>query len=240
MQHLTGTGVVCMLVRAASLIVPFLSWSFTKMKKMLSVAAVSGLVVAGVVFAAGFAQPATGQPGSSGQPPARGTGAGGGGGQPGGPGGQGGGQQGRGGRQGQGAPGLDASMKGMGRALEALEASIGDASKKDENLRLLGDAQRFCASAKNARPTEAINEAKDDAAKAKIANDYRKHLIDVLKALIDAEVATMDGKTAEAKAALGKVVALRDSGHKDFGVKDKGNGGSTNGVPPMLPPGGAR
>lgn len=206
------------------------------MKKPLCVAVLSGLVTASVMFAAGMGQPATGQPpaggGAGGQPPARGPG---GGGQPGQPGG---GRQG-GGRGGQGAPGLDASMKGMDRSLEALKGSISDATKKDENLRLLGDAQRFCASAKNARPTEAINAAKDDAAKAKVASDYRKQLIDVLKALIDAEVATMDGKTAEAKAALDKVNALQDAGHKQFIPSDKNEGG-TNGVPPMLPPSGGR
>lgn len=115
-------------------------------------------------------------------------------------------------------------MKGMERSIEALKASIADASKKEDNLRLLGDAERFAAGAKNARPADALADAKDEAAKAKVLTAFRKHLIDVLKGLIDAEVATMDGKTAEAKAALDKVIALRDSAHKEFNVNDKGPG----------------
>lgn len=196
------------------------------MKKVLNVAALSGLVVAGVMLAAGMGQPPVPPEGGAGQPPARGPG--GGQGQPGGRQGQPGGRQGGG----QGAPGLEGSMKGMQRSIDALKTSISDASKKDENLRLLGDAERFCAGAKNAKPTEALNEAKDEAAKTKMANAYRKHLLDVLKGLIDAEVATMDGKTAEAKAALDKVVALRDSSHKEFGVKDKEKGEKEGGGAP--------
>lgn len=201
------------------------------MKKILNVAAVSGLIAASVVLAAGMAQPPAAPGGGDGQPPARGPG----GGQPGGPGGGGG----RGGQRGGQVPGIGPSMNGMERSIDALKASIGDAAKKDENLRLLGEAQRFCASAKNAKPTDAINAAKDDAAKAKVATDYRKSLIEVMKALIEAEVATLDGKTAEAKTAYDKVVTLRDKGHKEFMPGENGKTGDSP-VPPMLPPGGAR
>ncbi|HZW07709.1 MAG TPA: cytochrome b562 [Phycisphaerales bacterium] len=184
------------------------------MKKITSVAALSGLVVAGAMLAAGMGQPG-GAPGAGGgaggQPPARGPGGGGRDGQP---------------RQGQG---LSGSMKAMDRALEALKSTIGDAAKKDDNLRLLGDAQRGAVNAKSARPTEALNGAKDDAERAAISTQYRKHLLDVLKALIDAEVATMDGKTDQAKAALDRVATLRDKGHKDLKVGEGEGSGDTGG-----------
>lgn len=189
-------------------------------KKILSVAALSGLVVSGVLLAAGMGQPGGGggQPGggAGGQPPARGPGGEGGGGgrQPGGP----------GGRQGGGGQSVEGAMKGMDRAIEALKGSIADASKKDDNLRLIGDAERACVGAKNAKPTDAINAAKDDAAKAAVVAAYRKHLLEVLKTLIVAEEATTDGKTAEAKAAIDKVITIRDSAHKEFKVKEKEQG----------------
>jgi soluble cytochrome b562 len=116
-------------------------------------------------------------------------------------------------------------MKGMDRALEALKVSIADASKKEENLRLIGDAERGAVNAKNSRPTEMLNDAKDDATKAEIMTKFRKDLLEVLKALIDAEVATMDGKTAEAKTAIDHVITLRDKGHKDLKVDEKKKGG---------------
>ncbi|MFT3684405.1 MAG: cytochrome b562 [Phycisphaerales bacterium] len=135
-----------------------------------------------------------------------------------------------GGRQG-GGPGLEGSMKGLDRTLESLKASIGDASKKEDNLRLLSDAERFAAGAKGAKPTEALNEAKDDAERAKMMTDYRKQLLSVLKSLIEAEEATMDGHTDKAKAALDKVAEAREKGHKEFKVKegDKPAGGAPAG-----------
>ena len=128
-------------------------------------------------------------------------------------------------------------MKSMDRALEALHASIADASKKEENLRLLGDAERGAVNAKNARPTEALNDAKDEAAKTAIMNQYRRDLLDVLKALIEAETATMDGKTAEAKAALDKVAALREKGHRELKVGEEKKPGGEGGEPGRTPRG---
>ncbi|MBY0396842.1 MAG: hypothetical protein K2X91_10295, partial [Thermoleophilia bacterium] len=115
---------------------------------------------------------------------------------------------------------LEGSMKGMDRALDALKSNIGDAAKKDENLRLLSDAERFCASAKAARPTDALNDAKDEAERSRLLTDFRRRLLAVLKTLIEAEEATMDGQTDKARAALEKVASMRDAAHKEFKVMD--------------------
>jgi hypothetical protein len=122
-------------------------------------------------------------------------------------------------------------MKGLDRTLETLKASISDAAKKDENLRLLSDAERFAAGAKGAKPTDALAEAKDDAERTKMLNDYRRQLLSVLKSLIEAEEATMDGHTDKAKAALDKVAELREKGHKEFKVKEKEGGDKPAGGP---------
>ena len=44
---------------------------------------------------------------------------------------------------------VEGAMKGMNRAMKALKVSIGDAAKKDENLKLVGEMQRNCAIAKS-------------------------------------------------------------------------------------------
>lgn len=120
---------------------------------------------------------------------------------------------------GQQAPSVEAGMKGMNRAFKQLEAQITDASKKDENLRLLGDMQRGCVSAKNAMPRK-IQEMKDEAARTKAAEKFRRDLILMTKKLLDAETSLMDGKAEAAKATLSEVVKMRDVGHKELGVEE--------------------
>ncbi len=131
-----------------------------------------------------------------------------------------GGPEGGGRPQGQRAPSVEGAMKGIARAANALAASIGDESKKDENLRLVNDMQRNCASAKGLGiPASILAHAKDDAAKAKMTAEYRKDLIKVLRRLIDLEEAIDAGKTAEAKAIFAEVDKMRETSHEALGVK---------------------
>lgn len=134
------------------------------------------------------------------------------------------GQEGR-----QGGPGgerrvsVEGSMKAMQRSFEALERQIGDPSKRDENLKLINDAQRGCVQAKGAGIPRDILEKNvfvDAATKARMGDDYRVHLVATLRKLIDLEEAVAAGKTEEAKAALQAVSKLREEGHNAMGMHE--------------------
>ncbi|MBL8757568.1 MAG: hypothetical protein JNK35_03960 [Phycisphaerae bacterium] len=156
----------------------------------------------------GNAQPR--QPGGPGRGP-------GGEGQPGGPG------RGPGGPGAEGRPvSVEQGMKQMNRVLRQLRQQIGDASKRDENLRMLTDMQRGCVGAKGAPLSpDMMKDAKDDAAKVKLAWEFRADMIAVLRLLVDAEEAVGLGKGEVAKSKLEEAIKLRDAGHKRMGISDE-------------------
>jgi hypothetical protein len=127
----------------------------------------------------------------------------------------------RGGRGGGQQVNLESSMKGMNRALKALKGAVSDASKKNECLKLVSEMQRNCAASKAATvPAEYLKSAADDAAKAKIEDEFRSDLRKNLRLLLDLEDAIVAGKTDEANALIVKVEALREHAHEEMGVKD--------------------
>ncbi len=135
-----------------------------------------------------------------------------------------GGDRGRGtgrGGPGAGAVNLEGAMKSMGRALKSLQSTIGDASKKEENLKLIFEMERACAGAKGAQlPPDITKDAADDAAKAKMTAEFRAGLNKMLRALLDLEQSVTDGNTAQATSQLATIAQLRDASHKQLGVKD--------------------
>lgn len=155
------------------------------------------------------------QPAQSGQPtgtPPRQPGERGPGGQPGGPRGPGRGEQ----------ISIEGAMKGMNRSLKQLSGQIADASKKDENLRLVNDAQRFCVLAKGQPlPEKVLEHAKDDASRAKLSSEFRADLIKALRLMLDIESELADGKGDSAKAKLDELVELRDHAHEEMGVEEE-------------------
>lgn len=116
---------------------------------------------------------------------------------------------------------VEGAMKLTNRSLKALNDQIGDASKKRENLKLISDAERGIATAKALPlPDEFTKKATDEAAKSKIADDSRRELVAVLRALLDVETAIDDGKLDVAKAKLKDVLKMRDDAHERLGVKE--------------------
>ena len=127
----------------------------------------------------------------------------------------------RGGRGGGQQVSLEGSMKGMNRGLKALKGAISDASKKNECLKIVSEMQRNCAAAKaTAVPAEYLKSAADDAAKAKIEDEFRSDLRKNLRLLLDLEDAIVAGKTDDANALIVKIEALREHAHEEMGVKD--------------------
>lgn len=158
----------------------------------------AGLSVCGAITVAQSGQPER-PPGQSPPPNAR---------QPGGP----------GERRGGEAPNVEASMKGMNRALGQLRDQLADATKKYACLKLIGDAQRGCINAKSGTPHQ-IQDMKEEAAKSKAAESYRRQLMAVARKLLDIEQNILEGKTDAAKALITEVLKMRDDGHTEFGVE---------------------
>jgi hypothetical protein len=112
-------------------------------------------------------------------------------------------------------------MKAMNRALRQLKNQIGDTSKRDENLRLVNDAERACVGAKGSPlPPRVLHDAVTDADKAKLADTFRNDLIGVMRGLLDLEESIAAGKTDAAKAKLDDIMKLRAAGHDAMGVRD--------------------
>lgn len=140
-----------------------------------------------------------------------------------------GGERGPGEGRGPGGPGaegrresVEGSMKLINRSLRQLKDQIGDAGKKDENLKLINDAERGVVAAKGqALPAGLLKKAADDAAKAKLSDSFRRDLVSLLRSMLDLETSVADGKTEEAKKQLGELIKMRDKAHEELGVKDE-------------------
>lgn len=118
-------------------------------------------------------------------------------------------------------PDVEASMKAVERSLEKLTPQVSDAARLDENLRLIGEAQRACAAAKmQAVPKEALPKAADAAAREKATGEYRRELLAVMRKLLDVELALLDGNGAGAAALLKEIQAQREAAHTRLGIKD--------------------
>lgn len=130
----------------------------------------------------------------------------------------------RGGRRPAPTPGIvnvEASMKSMGRTLRQLRDQADKADKKAENLKLIGQMQEDCIAAKNAGvPAKLLKKAADDAAKAKLADTYRRDMVDLLKALIEFELSVMEDRHDDAKKGVDALLQLRQMGHQDMGIDD--------------------
>jgi hypothetical protein len=136
-----------------------------------------------------------------------------------------------GGREGQpGAQSVERMMKGMNRSLRQLRDQIADATKKDENLRLIGEMERTVATVKlMGLPADMLAQANDDAAKAKMTTAFRTDLIGALRKLLDIEQDIADGKGESARGRLDELIALRDAAHKELGVSDDEKPGQQRG-----------
>lgn len=127
----------------------------------------------------------------------------------------------RGARGGGESLGVEAAMKLMDRSLDRLETLVDDPSKSGEALTALGEVQRGCLASKNQpAPREILERAGDDAARTALSAEYRRDLLDIMRALLDTEDAILAGDPKRAKDSLTKVSELRKKGHERFGVRE--------------------
>ncbi len=145
------------------------------------------------------------------------------GGQPGGP----------GGAQRGGAVNLEGAMKQINGAYKALKASALDAASKSADLDAVQRMQMGLIGAKAGVATLKMS----DAARAKFGEDkagfeaaFRRKMLDSAKLSIELELAILDGKTAEAKAIVGKIHDAEETGHDVF-KSDEREGGEAGEAP---------
>jgi hypothetical protein len=124
--------------------------------------------------------------------------------------------------QGGGAPmNIEGAMKGMNRTLKGLTEIVADASKKADALRMVAELQRNCATCKALPlPAQFTKDAADDAAKAKVQEEYASDMRKTMRMLLDLEDAIVAGKSDEAKAVIAKINAMREHAHKELGVDE--------------------
>lgn len=125
------------------------------------------------------------------------------------------------GRRGEGL-GLGGSMKLMDRSLEKLRGQIGDAAKKDENLRLINEVQRGAVTAKGqSLPPDVLKKAPDEAAKAKLHETFRRELIAFVRKLLDIETEIAEGKTDAARTHLDEAMKMGNAAHQALGLGEE-------------------
>lgn len=169
----------------------------------LSRLVVPALVVVGCVA---FVLPLPSMAQPAGQPPAQPTG------QPGGP-------PERGVRP-EGPANAEQAMKQMNRSVNRLQRQVTDASKAEDNLKLVSEAQRACIAAKGLVPRGPWSEEPDAAKKAAALEPYRRHLIAVAHKLLELETAILDGKSDVATKLLADIGTMKNEAHTEMGVKD--------------------
>jgi hypothetical protein len=115
---------------------------------------------------------------------------------------------------------VEAAMKGANRAMKQLRSQLADSSKRDENLKLIGDMQRNIIIAKNMPLPRDIKEDVTGDARVKLQADYRSDMIAVVRKLLDIESDVMAGKGDDAAKALDDVQQMRKSAHEKLDVHD--------------------
>ncbi len=109
-----------------------------------------------------------------------------------------------------------------------LNAQVGDTSKKEENLKLVGDAERGAVIAKSMEPEKTPKDGRE-----KYLKNFRTHQIELIGMLLELETNILNDKTTEAKAMMAKLATYRDTTHKEFDIHEDADGkGWTGGRAP--------
>ena len=110
---------------------------------------------------------------------------------------------------------LGKEMSAMNKSLRLIKRQLPDASKKAENLELLGKIKKNLEASHKLEPAS----TKDQADKTAYTAKYKEEITTLTKAMDELEAAIKADKQDEAKAALDKIQDLKSKGHEDFDVK---------------------
>lgn len=134
----------------------------------------------------------------------------------------------RGPRAGGGGPqSLDGAMKQANRAVRALKGSAFDASSRKGDLDAIQALEAALIAAKGfGPPAEMSPQATEKFGDDRVAYEtaFRRQLLRAVGDAIAVELAVLDGKGADAKAALAKLESQEEAGHKLFTTDEGGEG----------------
>ena len=114
---------------------------------------------------------------------------------------------------------LAKNMSAMNKSLRMLKRQLTDATKKDENVAMVGKIKASLDEAVKLEPkkTKDVPEAE----KTAYLEKYKKQITDLKKTFEDIETALKAGKLDEAKTLFDKLAEQKEKGHKDFGADDE-------------------
>lgn len=128
-------------------------------------------------------------------------------------------------------------MQAMGAAFGTLRGQIGDATKIQDNLKLLQEFEAAVIAAKNSVPpmVAALPAAEQPAR----ITEYKKTILKLLKATLEVEDALLAGDAAKAQTAFAALAPIQQEGHRGFRPARGGGGGGRRGAGAGGAPGGA-
>ena len=111
-------------------------------------------------------------------------------------------------------------MKVINRSLRTLSRQLDAADKAEDSYKAVLQAQSGCVAARGLVPKGPGFDDADKAKQAKALEPYRRHLIELNRKMLDLETAMLDGKADVAHKLMDDINKLKDSAHKELGVKD--------------------
>lgn len=112
---------------------------------------------------------------------------------------------------------LTKEMSTINKNLRLVKRQAADPAKKQDNLDAIAKVRKALDTAHGLDPRK----TKDQADKAAYTKKYKEQMVELGKAVGELEAAIKVDKADDAKKALDRIYALKDKGHKDFGVDDE-------------------
>ncbi len=113
---------------------------------------------------------------------------------------------------------LAKEMSAMNKSLRTLKRQVADASKKDENLALIGKIKKNLEASAKLEPAKTKDVPAAD--KAAYLEKYKDQLTALGKSYDELEAAVKADKADDAKKIFEKLSDQKEKGHKDFGADD--------------------
>lgn len=114
---------------------------------------------------------------------------------------------------------LSKEMSAMNKSLRMLKRQIADASKKDDNLALVGKMKASVDASLKFEPAKTKDIPAAD--KAAYLEKYKQQMNDLKKSFDELEAAIKADKQDDAKKIFEKLSEQKEKGHKDFGVDEE-------------------
>jgi len=113
---------------------------------------------------------------------------------------------------------LAKQMKTVNKSLRTLKRQVSDASKKSENIELLGTIKKSLDECLKLEPAKTKDQP--PAQKTAYLDNYKKQMTDLEKTFADIETAVKADKPDDAKKLFEKLSEEKEKGHKDFGADE--------------------